>query len=213
MHQTSSVPGEKRSDPPIGALQLRECDWPVNTTVPIPNDWLSGVYLGKLTQVDVPTPTQSYVIFVLRDERACDFLFKCSDTTWSAYNAWPDDYSLYDFHGPNPKIGYWGPDVQVSWDRPYAMSQPWYGMHEPERCAWMIGASQFLIFEFPLLFWMESRGYDVSYMSCLDLHMSSSVSLRQRAKALLAVGHDECTIPKPCTTTCKVPSNLSITSL
>ena len=191
MHQTPSIPGAKRSDPPIGEFQLRECDWPVNATVPIPNDWLSGVYLGKLTQVDVPAPTQSYVIFVIRDERQCDFLFKCSDTTWSAYNAWPDEYSLYDFHGPNPKIGYWGPGIQASFDRPYAMAQPWYGMHEPQRCAWMIGASQFLIFEFPLLFWMESRGYDVSYLSCLDLHRSSSVRLRQRAKALLATGHDE----------------------
>ncbi len=34
----------------------------------------------------------------------------------------------------------------------------------------MIGASQFLTFEYPLLFWMESRGFDVSYMSCTDFH-------------------------------------------
>ena len=40
----------------------------------------------------------------------------------------------------------------------------------------MIGASQFLTFEYPLLFWMESRGFDVSYMSCMDLHDSSPVT-------------------------------------
>jgi hypothetical protein len=191
MQQLGVFPAGKRDDPPIGDFQLRECDWPVSVTVMIPPDWLSGVYLGQLTQVEVPEPTQSYVIFVLRDERTCDFLFKCSEFTWSAYNAWPDEYSLYDFHGVPAKIGYWGPATHVSFDRPYAMAQPWYVMDQPERCAWMVGASQFLIFEYPLLFWMESRGYDVSYMSGLDLHETSSVALRRRAKALLATGHDE----------------------
>ena len=191
IHQTGVNPGTKRDDPPIGDRQLRECDWPASVQFSIPSDWPSGVYLGKLTQVNVPSPTGSYVIFVVRDDRSCDFLFKCSDTTWSAYNAWPDDFSLYDFHGTPAKVGYWGPGVRVSWDRPYAMAQPWYGLHEPERLAWMIGASQFLTFEYPLLFWMESRGFDVSYMSCVDLHDSSPVSLRQRARALLATGHDE----------------------
>ena len=137
------------------------------------------------------SPSGSYVIFVVRDDRSCDFLFKCSDTTWSAYNAWPDDFSLYDFHGTPAKVGYWGPGVRVSFDRPYALAQPWYALDQPERLAWMIGASQFLTFEYPLLFWMESRGFDVSYMSCTDLHDSSPVTLRQRARALLATGHDE----------------------
>jgi N,N-dimethylformamidase beta subunit-like, C-terminal len=189
--QTGPISGTKHDDPPTGDLQLRECNWPPSAVLRIPPDWVSGVYLGKLTQVNVPSPTGSYVIFVVRDDRQCDFLFKCSETTWSAYNAWPDNFSLYDFHGEPAKIGYWGPGVRASFDRPYAMSQPWYMMHEPERCAWMIGASQFLIFEYPLLFWMESRGFDVSYMSCLDLQDSSPVRLRQRAKALLSTGHDE----------------------
>lgn len=191
MHQTDVVQGTKHGDPPIGDLQLRECAWPSSVEVAIPSDWLSGVYLGKLTQVNVPSPTGSYVIFVLRDDRTCDFLFKCSETSWSAYNAWPDNFSLYDFHGTPAKIGYWGPGVRVSFDRPYAMAQPWYMLHEPDRLAWMIGASQFLTFEYPLLFWMESRGFDVSYMSCMDLHDSSPVALRERARALLATGHDE----------------------
>ena len=191
MHQTGVTPGTKRDDPPIGDRQLRECQWPPSVHFSIPSDWLSGVYLGKLTEVNTPSPTGSYVIFVVRDTRSCDFLFKCSEPTWSAYNGWPNDFSLYDFHGSPPKVGYWGPDIRVTWDRPYALAQPWYGLHEPMRLAWMIGASQFLTFEYPLLFWMESRGFDVSYMSSMDLHDSSAVSLRQRARALLATGHDE----------------------
>jgi hypothetical protein len=191
MHQTEVISTGKHEDPPIGEMQLRDCDWPESHRFTIPHDWLSGVYLGKLTQVETSAPTQSYVIFIVRDRRQCDFLFKTSDLTWCAYNAWPDEYSLYEMHGPSAKVGYWGPGLQVSFDRPYAMGLPWYGMYEPERCAWMVGASQFLIFEYPLLFWMESRGYDVSYISCMDLHLMPSMELRARAKAFLSVGHDE----------------------
>ena len=191
MRTTDVIQGTQHGDPPIGDRQLRECAWPPSVDISIPSDWVSGVYLGKMTQVNVASPAGSYVIFVVRDDRSCDFLFKCSETTWSAYNAWPDKFSLYDFHGTPAKIGYWGPGVRVSFDRPYALAQPWYMLHEPERLAWMIGASQFLTFEYPLLFWMESRGFDVSYMSCMDLHDSSPVTLRQRARALLSTGHDE----------------------
>ena len=38
----------------------------------IPKDWLSGVYLGKLTE---ETSGMSYVIFIVRDDRPCDLLF------------------------------------------------------------------------------------------------------------------------------------------
>ena len=191
MRQQPMTPGTKHDDPPTGDRQLRECNWPVSVQFNIPFDWPSGVYLGKLTQVNAPSPTGSYVIFVVRDDRQCDFLFKCSETTWSAYNAWPDNFSLYHFHGEPAKVGYWGPGVRVSFDRPYAIGLPWYMQHEPERCNWMIGASQFLTFEYPLLFWMESQGFDVSYLSCLDLRESSPANLRQRARALLSTGHDE----------------------
>ena len=34
---------------------------------------------------------QSYVIFIVPDDRPADFLFQCSTNTWQAYNKWPDD--------------------------------------------------------------------------------------------------------------------------
>ena len=37
----------------------------------------------------------SYVIFIVRDDRPCDLLFQCSELTWSAYNRWPADFSIY----------------------------------------------------------------------------------------------------------------------
>jgi hypothetical protein len=110
--------GAVERDPPIGPKRLRECFWPPCTTITIPDDWLSGLYLAKLTARR--DGVQSYIIFVVRDDRKCDFLFQVSDTTWNAYNRWPSQFALYD---DGKKEWYWGPDVQTSFDRPYGRPQ------------------------------------------------------------------------------------------
>src|SRR6476659_7312661 len=63
-------------DPETGLI---ECEWTdpylVATVNPAdPADWLSGIYLAKLTTV---SGKQSYIIFVVReDERASEYLFQ-----------------------------------------------------------------------------------------------------------------------------------------
>jgi len=59
------------------------------------------VYLGKLTALR--EGLQSYVIFIVRDDRPADILFQCSDLTWQAYNRWPNQFALYD----NGKEQWW----------------------------------------------------------------------------------------------------------
>lgn len=172
--------GSPQPDPPMGEERVRECQWEPAATVKIPNDWLSGVYLGKLTSER--EKFQSYVIFIVRDDRRCDFLFQCSDTTWSAYNRWPDYFSLYD-DGTPPHNWYVGPGVRVSWDRPYGKYRQIFDAPLSQ------GSGEFLLWEFPLAFWMEKEGYDVSYISNVDTHTDASGL--QRAKAFLSVGHDE----------------------
>ena len=63
---------------------LRECKWEPSVEFEIPDDWVSGVYLGKLTAKK--ERLQSYVIFIVRDDRPCDLLLPCSDTTWAAFD-------------------------------------------------------------------------------------------------------------------------------
>ncbi len=172
--------GEPQPDPPVGQERLRECRWPAAARVAIPSDWISGVYVGKLTAAK--DHLQSYVIFVVRDDRACDFLFQCSDTTWAAYNRWPDLYSLYD-DGTPPHNWYVGPGVRVGWDRPYARYRQIFDQPLSQ------GSGEFLLWEFPLAFWMEREGLDVSYISNVDTHADAKGLLR--AKAFLSVGHDE----------------------
>ena len=96
MRTFDSLEGKVQPDPPVGENYVRECNWEPSVEFEIPEDWLSGVYLGKLTAEK--ENIQSYIIFIVRDNRPCDFLFQCSDLTWSAYNRWPADYSIYTTH-------------------------------------------------------------------------------------------------------------------
>ena len=52
-----------------------------------------------------------------------------------------------------------------------------------------LGSGEWFLWEFPLAFWLESQGYDVTYISNLDTHADPR-GLR-RAKGFLSVGHDE----------------------
>ena len=93
MKRFDALKGKTQPDPPVGKRRLRECQWEPSVEFEIPKDWLSGVYLGKLTAKN--GGVQSYVIFIVRDDRPCDLLFQCSDLTWLAYNSWPtNEYSL-----------------------------------------------------------------------------------------------------------------------
>jgi hypothetical protein len=51
------------------------------------------------------------------------------------------------------------------------------------------GSGEFLLWEFPVAYWLEAHGYDVTYISNLDTHADPSTLLR--ARGLLSVGHDE----------------------
>ena len=51
------------------------------------------------------------------------------------------------------------------------------------------GSGEFLLWEFPLAFWLEKEGYDVTYISDTDTHADPEGLLRR--KAYLSVGHDE----------------------
>src|SRR4029079_4672919 len=161
-----------------GDKRLRDCQWTPALEFTIPHHWLSGVYLGKLRSLE--TGVQSYVIFIVRDDRPADFLFQCSDNTWQAYNRWPSQFSLYD-DGEN--TWYWGPGVDISFDRPYGK------YCEIMDAPLSTGSGEWFLWEFPLAYWMEAQGYDMTYISNLDTHTDAPGLAR--AKGFLSVGHDE----------------------
>ena len=180
MKTFESLKAGTQPDPPVGENYVRECQWEPTIELEISENWPSGVYLGKMTADR--SGIQSYVIFIVRDDRPCDFLFQCSDLTWSAYNRWPMDYSIYTEHQDWKSIGV--PSGTVSFDRPYGLFT-----HPVNRLKNSGGSGEYLPWEFPLAFWMEKHGYDVSYISNVDTHADPKRLLR--AKGFISVGHDE----------------------
>src|SRR5262249_2845193 len=49
MTRLGPFPGRVQPTPPVGKERLRECEWERCTRFEVPRDWVSGVYLGKLT--------------------------------------------------------------------------------------------------------------------------------------------------------------------
>lgn len=174
--------GKPQETPKPAEKNLHECRWESSVRLQIPDDWLSGVYLGRLTTVPEGNEAywQSYVVFIVRDDRPADILFQCSDNTWQAYNRWPNNFSIY----THPK-GVQGPWADVSFDRPYGREAQHTGIvNDPLT----VGSGEFLPFEFPLAYWLEQHGYDVAYCSNSDM-LTPDRGLK--CKAFLSVGHDE----------------------
>ena len=176
------IEGKAQPTPKPGEKNIHDCQWEKSLTLRIPNDWISGVYLGRMTSIPEGQEAywQSYVVFIVRDNRPVDVLFQCSDNTWQAYNVWPNKHSLY----THPQGGQ-GPWADVSFDRPYGREAQHRGVvNDPLT----VGSGEFLPFEFPLAYWLEEHGYDVAYCSNSDM-LSPERGLK--SKVFISVGHDE----------------------
>jgi hypothetical protein len=153
-------------DPATG---LAVCHWSDPYLLTIPQDWVSGVYFAKVTATTSRKGAQ--IIFVVRalPERVPQFIAVTGVTKYEAYNAWGGK-SLYGFNSSNGQ-----PAVKVSFDRPYAIGS---------------GADEFLYrTEYAMVRFLEHEGYDVAYITDIDLHEHGEQLLR--AKAFLDIGHDE----------------------
>lgn len=170
-------------------------NWTVSYVLNVPADWVSGVYLVKLTALH--SLKQSYIIFVVReDARSSDFICQLSFATYQAYNPWGGS-SVYDYPrfkdcGTN-YYGYPTNGQTVSFNRPYcaatcANSYKQYG----------IGAGEYLVrinddpttaLDYNTVRWLEKMGYDVTYCTSLDTHRGWPAD--KIVKTLISSGHDE----------------------
>lgn len=178
MHSLGAVPCKPQPMPTPGERRLMNCQWETVAEITIAEDWPSGVYLCKL--IEQSEKLESYIIFIVTDQRRANLVYQCSDHTWQAYNRWPSQFSLYD-DGKNQ--WHWGDLSQVSFNRPYG-----------KYCQILdaplsTGSGEFFLWEFPFVFWLEQHGFDVTYVSNTDLHRDPNTA--QRGRGFLSVGHDE----------------------
>ena len=146
-------------------------NWTKTTTLDIPSDWVTGVYLARLTGSN---GRSSYIFFVVRNDGGTEPIdFQTSVTTYQAYNEW-GGLSLYNNRGGT---GYnYAAATKVTFDRPF----------DPQDSN---GAGQYFYFEYPMIRWMEAQGYDVTYSTNVDTH--TNVNPLTNHRAWLSVGHDE----------------------
>src|SRR5688500_19033952 len=72
--------GRQQAEPkPDPQTNFFEANWESSHQLIIPEDWVSGVYVCKLTTTT--EKYQSYMIFIVKDNRKADFIFQCSDMT------------------------------------------------------------------------------------------------------------------------------------
>ncbi len=142
--------------------------WAVSASWNVPSSAVSGVYFARLIRSD--TGGESHIPFVVRnDGNTSKALFQTSDTTWQAYNTYGG--SNYYTGGPH------GRAYKVSYNRPWSTR------------GWQSGRDFLFSNEYPMIRFLEQNGYDVSYVSGLDVH--SDANLLTKHKAFLSVGHDE----------------------
>jgi len=155
---------------------LAECNWAAGYTLAVPTSWTSGVFVAKLTS---SAGYQNWIIFVVRDDaRQAALVYQQPVNTYQGYNNYPNDNasgkSLYDFNSFGaPTVSGTARAVKVSWNRPYA-----------DR-----GAGQFFNWEYNFIRWIERSGYDVKYITNVDMHEHSEQLLG--AKGVLAIAMDE----------------------
>ena len=161
-----------------------ECAWQPSASVTIDDSWVTGQYLFKLVRDD---GFESYVPLVVREGagRRAPLVYQSSVTTWQAYNLWGGT-SLYRNLLTSSTTTFTGRRAtRVSFDRPYEYLRPNdEGQPETE-----FGAGHLFLAERWMLQWLEKQGYDVSYVTNLDV--DGTPGLLDGRKMLLDVGHDE----------------------
>lgn len=153
---------------------LVDCgNWAISASWQVPADATSGIYFAHLVRTD--TGGDSHIVFVVRkDASSSGILFQTADESWQAYNGY-DGSSLY---GPSDQFDLTQRGYKVSYNRPFTTRG-----FASESATWVFGA------EYPMVRWLESNGYDVSYFTGVDAARFGN--LIQNHKLYLSVGHDE----------------------
>eukprot|EP01083_Nonionella_stella_P075978 206804_1 len=133
-----------------------------------------GEYRNKLKE-----PYASHLYFIIRnDERKSDLLMQTADTTWHAYNRYGGSsaYGTYQPLNPKPRA------LKMTYNRPMVT-------RDYRSINMLFGA------EYPAIRWLEKNGFDVSYISGLDMatYQDEQAMMRMLTshKVFLSVGHDE----------------------
>jgi hypothetical protein len=153
-------------------VNMVACDnWAASVTLTLGPRFVQGDYLFKL----VADPgQQSYVpLTVWGPASHATYVVQNSVLTWQGWNSW-GGYDMYGGAPPGQTPQYASRALVESFDRPYANGS---------------GAADFMALEYPLVYWAEEHGLDVTYWT--DVTFSEHPGLLADHRCLLTLGHDE----------------------
>jgi len=154
---------------------LIDCsNWTVTSTITTTPDWPTGIYLLRLARAD--NGTDNHILLVVRnDGQPADIGYALSVTTYQAYNDW-GGRSLYTFNSEGDDTVADTPRaVKVSFDRPFNQS-----LDESNNF--------FTQCDIQNVSWLEQQGYDISYMTGVDVHEGAALG---GFGLLISPAHDE----------------------
>ncbi len=173
---------------------LIDCgNWAVSASWQVPTYAVSGMYIALLVRAD--TGAVSEVPFVVTDPTStAPVVYQTSDATWEAYNAYnppgvsnpagtgiDEGNSLYQCSiacPPGTPGGYTTtPATEVSYNRPLQDGGTYEGRMSP------------FYSEFPMIYFLEENGYDMTYISEMDT--DSNPSALNGHQIFISSGHDE----------------------
>ena len=179
--------------------RMTDCDnWEESVRWNMPHDAASGIYVAipvvysQNTNSETTEIRGSYIPFVVKQKensdtdggnkrfKGSDILFKTSDFTWVIYNK----YGGWNLYRGNGSYTFDSRAVKASYNRPFQNRE-----FKPQ------GQFENFLFgaEYPMIYWLEKHGYDVSYASCGDVEeMGERGDLTpSNYRILLSIGHDE----------------------
>jgi N,N-dimethylformamidase beta subunit-like, C-terminal/Cep192 domain 4/HYDIN/CFA65/VesB-like, Ig-like domain len=160
-----------------------ECRWNASYTLTVPSTWTTGNYIVKLIRLD--DYLENDMTFVVKDlSSTADIVYSMDVTTWQAYNYWGGagnnnvGYNLYGkFNDSSQAFLGDSRAYSVSFDRPYMVQ----GAED--------GAGNFMLWDYPMIRWMEAQGYNITYVTDVDLE--ANPNLFAGHKVFVNTGHDE----------------------
>lgn len=137
------------------------------------DDWVSGIYLIR---VEAASGVDTHATFVVRDDRVADIVLAQPILTYAAYTNTPTPLgkSLYDGDSGGAATSRGTQRAtEISLDRPYRNS----------------GSGDLFRWDHDNVSWLEQQGYDVSYVTNLDIDRNPATL--QRGRIAVVSGHDE----------------------
>ena len=163
---------------------LVDCgNWGVSGTWNVPSTAVSGVYFARIYRTDGTTGANQIPFVVTNNASHSNIVFMTSDETWQAYNDWGGNNLYHGNATGSPWCCDWqnpGRAVQVSYNRPFAT-----------RSDTPFGQDFFFYAEFPMIGFLEKNGYDVSYVSQVDVAQPGAATMLEQHKVFMNAGHSE----------------------